>query len=204
MDAQYVNAERMLDARVGALEARLSQEQAQAMDDIDRRATVWKEQVQRDLESQQTMTADAQTSGLRQQLAEAQRLAQKLDQSENSLAKSHGETERLLHQERLRAAHLRDQVNRTETELTSSGSWSEVGSQRPPVQQGEARDANGPEQQRPQTQKVFPESVEEDALSSYSSSSPGRGERTDLTELMELLARNQMESNENMAPYSRV
>ena len=49
LSEQYANAERMLDARVGALEARLGQEHAQAIADMNQRATIWKEQVQQDL-----------------------------------------------------------------------------------------------------------------------------------------------------------
>ena len=124
--------------------------------------------------------ADGQTSGLRQQLAAAEDKARRWESSENSMAKHQGETERQLNQERLRAAQLRDQVIKTETELTSS-SWSEVGSQKPSVQrecqgppqaaeqsapaaeevrgaqaEGEAHDANGQWQQGPHVKGSSP------------------------------------------------
>ena len=103
---------------------------------------------------------------------------------------------------------------RTETELTSSGSWSEVGSQKPSVQQGppqaaeqhaptaeetgrsraegEAHREGSHEQQGPQGQRVSRES-EEDERSEYSS--PGRSGKEDLIELVSLMARHQIESD---------
>ena len=195
-----------------AMEARMSQEQAQAMADIDRQAKAWKEQVQRDVDSQQVRAVDSHTLGLRQQLAEAQEKARLFEQSESSMAKHQGETERMLNQERTKTAQLKEQMRRV-AETNSSGSWSEVGSQQTqqqPQSQGpslfgeaqgaraeeeEHRARNEEQQQGPECQRVFPESAEEDEQSTYSQS-PGRHERdTDMMELVGLLARNQIESN---------
>ncbi len=209
---QYANAERTLGEKVNAMEARMNQEQAQAMADIDRQAKIWKEQVQRDVDSQQVRAVDSHTLGLRQQLAEAQEKARLFEQSETSMAKHQGETERMLNMERTRTAQLKEQMQRT-AETNSSGSWSEVGSQRPQTQpqfqgpsppvgeaqgaraEGEEHHASSQEQQGPECQRVFPESAEEDERSTYSYS-PGRHERdSDMMELVGLLARNQIESN---------
>ena len=113
----------------------MAHEQAQAISDMNRQAEAWKEQVTRDVHHQQTMVSDGQTSGLRQQLAEAQAVARKLEATENSMSKNQGETERLLANEKARTAELQEKVQKTEAESQqSSGSWTKVGSQEPPVQ----------------------------------------------------------------------
>ena len=72
---------------------------------------------------------------MRRQLAEAQDVARRLESTWNSMTKNQGEIERLLSQERARTAQLKEQVSKTEAESPSRGSWSEVGSQKPPMQQ---------------------------------------------------------------------
>ena len=78
---RYTNAETMLDAKMKAMESRMAQEQSQAIADINRQAEAWKERVTKEV-------SDGQTSGLRQQLAEAQKVTQRLEATENSMAKN--------------------------------------------------------------------------------------------------------------------